>query len=51
MCILQHFEEYPDLHLGSEKGSTLEADMEKAASSASGACEHLVRNRAILRTF
>ena len=51
MCILQHFEEYPDLHLGSEEGSTLGADLEKAASSASSACGHYVGNHALLRTF
>ena len=32
-------------------GSQSQSDLEKAASSASGACGHFVVNHAILRTF
>ena len=35
----------------SEASIILQADLEKAASGASGACGHFVENPAILRTF
>ena len=35
----------------SQKQTLSSADLEKAASGASGACGHFVRNHAILRTF
>ena len=45
---------YASVHFCKYKGIKVckfKADQEKAASGASGACRHFVKNHAILRTF